>query len=42
MASSLAAGMVIQYTTTFLTALILAFVWSWSLTLVILDRKSVV
>ncbi|KAI0827383.1 P-loop containing nucleoside triphosphate hydrolase protein [Trametes gibbosa] len=36
MASSLAAGMVIQYTTTFVTCLILAFVWSWSLTLVIL------
>ncbi|KAH9927902.1 P-loop containing nucleoside triphosphate hydrolase protein [Epithele typhae] len=29
MASSLAAGMVIQYTTTFLTSLVLAFVWSW-------------
>ena len=37
MASSLAMGMVIQYTTTFLTSLILAFVWSWSLTLVILS-----
>ncbi|KAI0698978.1 P-loop containing nucleoside triphosphate hydrolase protein [Cerioporus squamosus] len=36
-ASSLAAGMVIQYTTTFLTSLVLAFVWSWSLTLVILS-----
>ncbi|KAI0752746.1 P-loop containing nucleoside triphosphate hydrolase protein [Daedaleopsis nitida] len=37
MASSLAAGQVIQYTTTFVTSLILAFVWSWSLTLVILS-----
>lgn len=37
MASSLAAGMVIQYTTTFVTSLVLAFVWSWSLTLVILS-----
>ena len=37
MASSLAIGIVIQYTTTFLTSLILAFVWSWSLTLVILS-----
>ncbi|TBU63518.1 P-loop containing nucleoside triphosphate hydrolase protein [Dichomitus squalens] len=37
MASSLAMGMVIQYTTTFLTSLVLAFVWSWSLTLVILS-----
>lgn len=36
-ASSLAAGMVVQYTTTFLTSLVLAFVWSWSLTLVILS-----
>ena len=37
MASSLAMGMVVQYTTTFLTSLVLAFVWSWSLTLVILS-----
>lgn len=29
--------MVVQYTTTFITCLILAFVWSWSLTLVILS-----
>ena len=41
MASSLAAGMVIQYTTTFLTSLVLAFVWSWSLTLVILSAVPV-
>ncbi|KAI0356873.1 P-loop containing nucleoside triphosphate hydrolase protein [Trametes cingulata] len=41
MASSLAAGMVIQYTTTFVTCLILAFVWSWSLTLVILSAVPV-
>ncbi|OJT10679.1 Multidrug resistance protein 1 [Trametes pubescens] len=41
MASSLAAGMVIQYTTTFITSLILAFVWSWSLTLVILSAVPV-
>ena len=41
MASSLAAGMVIQYTTTFITCLILAFVWSWSLTLVILSAVPV-
>ncbi|KAI1782829.1 P-loop containing nucleoside triphosphate hydrolase protein [Ganoderma leucocontextum] len=37
MASSLAMGMVVQYTTTFITSLVLAFVWSWSLTLVILS-----
>nr|WCD39451.1 Ste6-1 [Ganoderma boninense] len=37
MASSLAMGMVVQYATTFLTSLVLAFVWSWSLTLVILS-----
>ncbi|KAI0772893.1 P-loop containing nucleoside triphosphate hydrolase protein [Trametes elegans] len=41
MASSLAAGMVIQYTTTFVTCLVLAFVWSWSLTLVILSAVPV-
>ncbi|KAI9060101.1 P-loop containing nucleoside triphosphate hydrolase protein [Trametes sanguinea] len=41
MASSLAAGMVIQYTTTFITCLILAFIWSWSLTLVILSAVPV-
>ena len=41
MASSLAAGMVIQYATTFLTSLVLAFVWSWSLTLVILSAVPV-
>ncbi|TDL27874.1 P-loop containing nucleoside triphosphate hydrolase protein [Rickenella mellea] len=37
MASSLAAGMVFQYLTTCITCLILAFLRSWSLTLVILS-----
>ncbi|CAL1709774.1 unnamed protein product [Somion occarium] len=37
MASSLASGMLVQYLTTTITCLILAFVRSWSLTLVILS-----
>ena len=37
MASSLASGMLVQYLTTTITCLILAFIRSWSLTLVILS-----
>ncbi|CCM02000.1 uncharacterized protein FIBRA_04074 [Fibroporia radiculosa] len=41
MASSLASGMIIQYLTTCVTCLILAFVRSWSLTLIILSAVPV-
>ena len=41
MASSLASGFIIQYLTTSITCLILAFVQSWSLTLIILSAVPV-
>ena len=41
MASSLASGMLIQYLTTCITCLVLAFIHSWSLTLVILSAVPV-
>lgn len=41
MASSLASGFVVQYLTTSITCLILAFVQSWSLTLIILSAVPV-